>query len=209
MLRIGLESAGYEVVEAQTVTEALRCLVYPVPDLVLLDLVLPDGTGSDIIQRVREFSKVPIIVISALGADADKIALLDAGADDYLTKPFSMGELLARVRVGLRHNLEARPQESFQAGSLTLDPTQHELLIAGQPVHLTPTEYAILLLLFEHKDRVLTRETIIRRIWGTEDNETGSLRVHILQLRRKLSSASGCAIETLPGVGYKLTVHTS
>lgn len=210
MLRVSLEAAGYEVAEASTMEEGLRSLVYPVPDLVLLDLVLPDGSGADILRRAREFTQVPIIVISALGGDSEKIALLDAGADDYLTKPFSVGELLARIRVGLRHTLETKDEIVFEAGPLRLDPAQHQLFVRGKPVHLTPTEYAILLLFFQHKDRVLTREQIIQRIWGTDENETGSLRVHIFQLRKKISDAADVSgIETLPGVGYRLTVHES
>ncbi len=210
MLRVSLEAAGYEVAEASTAEEGLRSLVYPVPDLVLLDLVLPDGNGVDILRRVREFSRVPMIVISALGGDAEKIALLDAGADDYLTKPFSVGELLARIRVGLRHTLDPKEEITYEAGPLVLDPAQHELLVRGKPVHLTPTEYAILLLFFQHRDRVLTREQIIQRVWGTDENETGSLRVHIFQLRKKIADAAEVTgIETLPGVGYRLTVHES
>lgn len=202
MLRIGLEAAGYEVVEAENMAQALAGLVYPVPDLVLLDLVLPDGSGAEIVSRVREFSKVPVIVLSALGADADKIALLDAGADDYITKPFNMGELLARVRAALRHSQESMPGP-LEAGGVRIDPAIHSVTVHDEEVHLTPTEYAILLLLLENRDRVLTREQLIRRVWGTDANETGSLRVHIFQLRQKLKRAS-CTIETLPGVGYRL-----
>ena len=144
MLRLSLEAHGYSVAEAATFKDGLIASVEPMPDLILLDLGLPDGSGIDLLQRVREFSQIRIIVISARGSEQDKIALLDAGADDYLTKPFSMGELLARIRVALRHRQEhdETPAE-FVSGVVRIDALRRLVTVEGRPVHLTPTEYAL------------------------------------------------------------------
>lgn len=206
MLRLSLEGHGYIVSEAETAISGLRSAVYPMPDLILLDLLLPDGDGFEILKRVREFSRTPIIVISALSDDQQKIALLDAGADDYLTKPFSIGELLARIRVALRREQDRDVAGALSLGDLAVDPATREVRRDGAAIHLTPTEYGLLTLFIQNAGRVLTRETIIQRIWGVEQNETGSLRVHIAQLRKKLrlDDANRVALETLPGVGYRL-----
>lgn len=206
MLRLSLEGHGYRVTEARTAEEGLRGAVYPMPDIALLDLALPDRPGAEVLAIIREFSRMPVIVLTASASDADKIALLDAGADDYLTKPFSMGELLARIRVALRHRSESGGGAPLQVAALRLDPAARELLVGERTVHLTPTEYALLVLFLEHLGKALTREQIIRAVWGDDSNELNALRVHIAQLRKKLGPASavGLELETLPGVGYRL-----
>lgn len=210
MLRLSLEAHGYSVAEAATFKDGLIASVEPMPDLILLDLGLPDGSGIDLLQRVREFSQIRIIVISARGSEQDKIALLDAGADDYLTKPFSMGELLARIRVALRHRQEhdETPAE-FVSGVVRIDALRRLVTVEGRPVHLTPTEYALLLVLIKNAEHYLTHSQITAQIWGGELNETAGLRVYIAQLRKKLGAVAGRYIENLPGVGYRITAQPS
>lgn len=205
MLRLSLEAHGYNVTEAATYKAGLSASVEPLPDLILLDLGLPDGSGLDLLQHVREFSPIRIIVISARGSEQDKIELLDAGADDYLTKPFSMGELLARVRVALRHRQaqEDTPAE-FVNGGVRIDALRRVVSVDGESVHLTPTEYALLLVLSKNAGRYLTHAQITAQIWGGDLNETAGLRVYIAQLRKKLGPVAGSDIENLPGVGYRL-----
>ncbi len=205
MLKLSLEGNGYAVREAGSVAEALREVVYPLPDLVLLDLMLPDASGLDVLRRLREFSSVPVLVLSVVDTDESKIELLDAGADDYITKPFSMGELLARIRVALRHAETQEPEEELECGGIRLLPAQRSVRVAGTEVHLTPTEYALLLLLMKHVGRVITREEIIKQVWGTGMNETNALRVHVTQLRKKISAPGVAAkVETVPGVGLRI-----
>ncbi len=208
MLRLALEGNGYTVREALTAAEGLQNAVYPLPDLILLDLVLPDRPGLEVLRRIREFSRVPIIVLSAIGSDHEKIRLLDAGTDDYLTKPFSMGELLARIRVALRHANDPGPRMELTIGSIEIDPAERGVKVGGATVHLTPTEYALLLLFMEYRGRTLTREQILAQIWGGIANELNSLRVHIAQLRKKLKIGENdpgpVRLVTLPGVGYRL-----
>jgi two-component system, OmpR family, KDP operon response regulator KdpE len=177
------------------------------PDVVILDLGLPDDDGLRVLERVREWSQVPVLVLSVRSADEDKIALLDRGADDYLTKPFSMGELLARLRVLLRHANPAQEQALFRAGDLEVDLSRRLVRVQGQPVRLTVTEYALLRLLVRHAGRVLTHRQMLREVWGPiYEDETQYLRVYVAQLRRKLEAdpASPRLIVTEPGVGYRL-----
>lgn len=206
MLKLGLEGYGYRVLEAATASEGIRSAVYPLPDIIVLDLVLPDRSGLEVLRQLREFTRTPVIVISALTSDEDKVALLDAGADDYLTKPFSMNELLARIRVARRHVDEKYPDRTYDLGPIHVDPAERSVTVDGQFVHLTPTEYALLVLFLEHKDRMLTREQIMRHIWGGETNAVNSLRVHLTQLRKKLrlQGDDGPFLETSAGVGYSL-----
>lgn len=209
-LRISLEAGGYVVHEAATGQDALANAALLRPDLIILDLGLPDLEGSEVLRRLREWSHTPVIVLSVRDADSDKIGALDAGADDYLTKPFSMGELLARLRVALRHTQPTTANPLFTAGRLQMDLARRVVTVGGAPVHLTPTEYALLRLLVQHAGKVLTHRQILREVWGPEYvDETHYLRVYFAQLRQKLEDdpALPKLITTEPGVGYRLRVE--
>jgi two-component system KDP operon response regulator KdpE len=208
-LRPVLGSLGYELVEATTGADALRLAATRTPDLVLLDLGLPDLDGLEVTRRLREWSQVPIIVVSARGKETDKIAVLDAGADDYVTKPFGVGELLARVRVALRH--AARSGDSgaplITIDELTVDLDKRRVALAGREVRLTPTEYRLVALLAKHAGRVLTHSFLLREVWGSAyAGQTHYLRVYMAQLRRKLERdpAQPFYLLTEPGVGYRM-----
>ncbi|MBX7059510.1 MAG: response regulator transcription factor [Leptospirales bacterium] len=207
MLRLSLEGHGFAVVEAATANEALQGALATPPDLILLDLELPDFSGALALEQLRLRGQIPVIVISASAGEADKIRLLDAGADDYLTKPFSIGELLARIRVALRHGRAATPRDVLRLGALGLDSMTRTLHVGQSAVHLTPTECALLLLFLEHAGQAITRERILESIWEGGYNELNALRVHINQLRKKMGPPEGCgvALETLPGKGYRLS----
>ncbi len=203
-------SGQYNVQEATTGQETLSAVVSNRPDLILLDLVLPDMNGVEVTRKLREWSKIPIIVISVREDEEAKIAALDAGADDYLTKPFAIGELNARIRAALRRSLLPEAEPVFQREDLLVDLSQRNVSSHGQPVKLTPTDYDILRLLVQHAGKVLTYEMLIRSIWGSEagKNEEDShlLRVNVSNLRRKLEAnpARPNYIVTEPGVGYRL-----
>ena len=209
LLRICLERNGYSVVEAATgdqgISEAVRCH----PDAVLLDLGLPDVDGLEVLKRLREWSQVPVLVVSVRGHEDDKIAALDSGANDYVTKPFSTGELLARLRVAQRL---AQPQpvaEVFEAGPLSVDLTTRTVKVKGRRVKLTATEYSLLHLFVKHAGKVLTHGQILREIWGGDDAEKlGYLRVYMNYLRQKLETnqAEPELLITEPGIGYRLVV---
>jgi two-component system KDP operon response regulator KdpE len=209
-LRTALGAQGYRVVEAESVREALVAATTHNPELILLDIGLPDGDGIDLTRRVREWSRVPIIVISARGREDDKVAALDAGADDYLTKPFGVNELLARIRVALRHALiaaSALGEPVLEIGPLRLDLARREVRVAGAEVHLTPLEYRLLALLAQNAGKVLTHRQILKEVWGPGSaNETHYLRVFMAQLRRKIEAdpARPRLLLTEPGVGYRM-----
>lgn len=209
MLSINLESEGYLVLEADSGKEGVQVCARNLPDLVLLDLMLPDIQGPEVLRMLREFTAVPVIVLSAVSSEKSKIDLLDLGADDYLTKPFSPGELLARVRVALRHAQSNRIEPILEAGPIRLNPSDRKVQIREIEVHLTPTEFAILALLLQHAGKTVTREMLIKAIWGSNENETGSLRVHINQLRKKIETNAALPelILNEPGVGYRLTIQ--
>jgi two-component system KDP operon response regulator KdpE len=206
-LRTSLEAHGYEVVAVGTGEEAVLGVAEIVPDLVLLDLGLPDVDGADVIARVRAFSDVPIIILSVRDAQRDKVAALDAGADDYVTKPFSMEELLARSRAALRRHQggEAPPAILYFEG-LTVDLARRLVVNEGESVHLTPTEYGLLEALVTNPGKLLTHQWLLRKVWGRGyGTETTYLRTYVRTLRRKLgddASAPGLII-TEPGVGYR------
>jgi two-component system KDP operon response regulator KdpE len=208
-LRTALESHGYRVVEAASVREGLAQASGRNPEVILLDLGLPDGDGIDVTRRIREWSRTPIIVISARGREADKVAALDAGADDYLTKPFGVEELLARLRVALRHAAQPEgdlAQPVFTAGDLQVDLARRQVLVAGTEVHLTPTEYKLLTVLIRHSGRVLTHRQLLKEVWGPNATEqTPYLRVYMTQLRHKLETepARPRHLTTEIGVGYR------
>ena len=206
-LTISLEANGYRVHEAKTGADGLAQFATLRPDVLLLDLGLPDMEGLGVLRQLREWSSAPVIVLSVRDADAEKIAALDAGADDYLTKPFSVGELLARLRVALRHRQPTPDTALFQSGVLTVDMTRRAVNVKGEPVKLTPTEYALLRLMIQHAGRVLTHQQLLREVWGPAYvTETHYLRVYMAQLRQKLETdpANPAILLTEPGIGYRL-----
>ncbi|MFH1143654.1 MAG: response regulator [Candidatus Eisenbacteria bacterium] len=209
-LRTALAAHEFRTAEAETAKEALVAVTTRNPEIILLDLGLPDGDGIDLARRIREWSRVPIIVISARGREDDKVAALDAGADDYLTKPFGVNELLARIRVALRHALEtSSPQGStvLEIGALQLDLSRREVRVAGKEVHLTPIEYRLLAHLARNAGKVLTHRQILKEVWGPPyADQTQYLRVFMVQLRRKIEEnpARPKLLVTEPGVGYRM-----
>lgn len=209
-LRVSLESRGYSVQEAETATEGLRSLTGEPPDAVILDLGLPDRDGLDVLQQVREWSKVPVIVLSARGRESDKVAALDAGADDYLTKPFSVGELLARIRVALRRSVSSAtgdPAPVFQVGELRVDQVRRQVHLGDEEIHLTPTEYRLLVVLCRNAGRVVTHRQLLKEVWGPDSvYENQYLRVYMGQLRRKIEKEPTRPryLKTETGVGYRL-----
>jgi len=199
----------YTVLEASNGAEALATTVSGRPDAVLLDLGLPDMDGIDVTRRLREWTQIPIIVISVREREEDKVEALDAGADDYLVKPFGIGELTARLRVALRHAAQHGSEPVYQDGAFMVDLAQRSVLVDGRPVGLTPTEYDILRVLVQHAGKVLTHKQFIHFVWGDEEEKEGAehlLRVNISNLRRKLEPdpVRPRRIITEPGVGYRL-----
>jgi two-component system KDP operon response regulator KdpE len=209
-IRASLSSHGYRVLEADNTREALQLATSHNPALVLLDLGLPDGNGIDLTKQLREWYRAPIIVISARGLEEDKVSALDAGADDYLTKPFGVNELLARMRVAQRHAERAAiplAPQSFELGELRIDFSRREVTRAGAEVHLTPTEYKLLVLLAQHAGKVLTHRQILKEVWGpTNTSHTHYVRVQMAELRKKIEHdpARPKLLVTEPGVGYRL-----
>ena len=205
-LRAALGSRGYRLVEAESVREAEQLATSHNPDVYLLDLTLPDGDGVDLARRLREWTAAPIIVLSARGREEDKVNALDAGADDYLTKPFGVNELLARLRVALRHAQATPEQPVLEAGPLRLDLARREVTVDGREVRLTPTEYRLLALLARHAGKVLTHRQILREVWGPNATEAHYVRVQMAELRKKIEAdpARPRLLVTEPGVGYRL-----
>jgi len=207
-----LVARGYAVVTASNGVEALDLLDRQMPDLIILDIMMPCVDGLAICRRIREFSSVPIIILSAREQEDQKVQALDLGADDYLTKPFGVRELLARVRAVLRRAApEERPcvETTFQSGDLVVDFVRRRVSVAGVEVHLTPTEYALLCELARHPDRVLTHDMLLARVWGPEYRGSSHyLHIYVGRLRRKLASEGGPKIVTEPGVGYVLKTFT-
>lgn len=210
MLRTALQTHDYHVIDAATAREGLAQAAGRNPDVILLDLGLPDGDGLDVARKLRERARTPIIVISARGQERDKIAALDLGADDYLTKPFGLNELLARIRVALRHAmapLNAVAEPVFIQGGLRVDLALRQVFRGPDEVHLTPTEYKLLATLICHAGRVLTHRQLLETVWGANYVEqTHYLRVYMAQLRHKLEAdpARPRLLTTEPGVGYRL-----
>jgi two-component system KDP operon response regulator KdpE len=208
-LRALLQGSEYRLIEAENGEEGIAFAAQHNPDIVLLDLGLPDVDGVEVTRRIREWTHLPIIVLSARGKEGDKIAALDAGADDYLTKPFGAGELLARMRVALRHATHAaEPEASIMVfGDVELDLGKRRVLRAGEEVHLTPIEYRLFTQLCRHAGKVLTHRQLLRDVWGpTASGQTHYLRVYMAQLRHKLEAdpARPRLLLTEPGVGYRL-----
>ncbi len=214
-LRAALGAAGYAVLEAGSIAEATALATAHNPDVILLDLGLPDGDGLVLTRTLRGFCKTPIIVISARGREDDKVDALDAGADDYVTKPFGVRELLARLRVALRHKGEAvgaADATVIAFDGLQLDLVKREVIVRGELVHLTPIEYKLLVLLARHAGRVLTHRAIVKQIWGdAHGTQSHHVRVHLAELRKKIESNPGqpTLIITEPGVGYRMQEATA
>jgi two-component system KDP operon response regulator KdpE len=200
-LRVVLRDAGFDVVLAETAQEALdRASVRP-PDAAILDLVLPDGTGVDVCRELRRWSRMPILVLSAVGDEDAKVEALEAGADDYVTKPFGARELVARVQAALRRVPDDPGQVRFEAGDLEVDLGARAVRRAGAEVHLTPIEYDLLVALLRHRGRLLTHRTLLTEVWGPGYAEdVAVLRTHIANLRRKIGAEH---VRTDPGVGYR------
>jgi two-component system KDP operon response regulator KdpE len=209
-LRLSLEAEGYRVVEAASGREGLSLARAHNPELVLLDLGLPDLDGTAVTKELREWSTKPIIVISARGQEEDKIGALDAGADDYLTKPFATGELMARIRVALRRTSRSGqdgPAPVLTVGELRLDLDKRQVFVGEAEVHLTPNEYKLLAVLMKNVGRVLTHRQLLKEVWGPAyATQTHYLRVYMVQLRHKLErdSARPRYLLTEPGIGYRL-----
>ncbi|NLF74115.1 MAG: response regulator [Chloroflexi bacterium] len=207
LLQTSLGAHGYEVIEASTGHEALEAVIAHRPDLIILDLGLPDLDGVDVTRQLREWSQIPIIVLSVREHEHDKITALDAGADDYLTKPFGAGELLARLRVALRHTAQPNEEAVFVLGGLSVDLARRAVTVRGAEVQLTPNEYALLRVFIQHAGKVLTHHQLLREVWGPGyEHEKHLLRVNISNLRGKLEDepARPQIILTEPGVGYRL-----
>jgi two-component system KDP operon response regulator KdpE len=206
-LRTSLEVHGYVIFEAADGLDALAAVVNDRPDLMILDLGLPELDGVEVTRRLREWTQLPIIVLSVRDQEADKIAALDAGADDYLTKPFGIGELLARIRVALRRASTPAGEPVFKTGDLTVDLGRRMVMVCGLEVQLTPTEYDLLRQLVTHAGKVLTHHYLLRHVWGVGyDEEVHIVRVNISNLRRKIETdpSRPTYIVTEPGVGYRL-----
>ncbi len=213
-VRVGLSGRGFQVDWVATGQAGMERIATWHPDVVILDLALPDMDGITICQEVRAWSPVPIIVLSVRGSDQDKIAALENGADDYLTKPFSLGELQARLRVALRHAAHAAggiaADTVFQTDDLTIDFARRVVTVRGQEMHLNPTEYAVLQYLAMHAGRVITHHTLLRAVWGPGyEDAVQNLRVVIAQLRRKLEAdpSRPHLLLTDPGIGYRLKIR--
>jgi two-component system KDP operon response regulator KdpE len=205
-LRTNLRGAGYDVAVAATAAEALDAAALRPPDAVILDLILPDGSGQDVCRRLREWTDVPIIVLSAVGEEREKVAALDAGADDYITKPFGVDELLARLRAALRRS--SQPGEPvLRIGELEVDLEKHLVTVDGRSVSLTPHEFALLRVLAENEGKLLTHPALLRAVWGPAyGRESHYLHVYVSQLRRKIEPdpARPRYLLTEPGAGYRL-----
>ena len=207
-LSISLKEEDYGLWVAKTVKEAVSLFYANRPDLVILDLGLPDGDGMEVIESIREIADTPVIVVSARQNEEEKIRALDAGADDYVTKPFYMGELQARIRAALRKRETYTPDKSscFEQGDLSVDVEKRQVKVAGEEIHLTPIEYRILILLIANRGKVLTHNYILKEIWGyAEGVEAGTLRVFVATLRRKIEKnpSQPQHIVTEVGVGYR------
>jgi len=209
-LRPSLKSEGFAVAEADSGREALALMGSINPDLILLDLGLPDIDGLEVLKRLRESSTVPVIILTARGREADKITGLDAGADDYLTKPFSVAELLARIRAALRHARKPGKDEVagvYESGDLAVDLSSRTVRLAGEEVHLTPNEFGILAILVRRAGKVVTQKQILKEVWGHAGHEQAQyVRLYVHQLRGKIEkdSARPRHLVTEPGVGYRL-----
>jgi len=209
-LRVSLDSHGYRLVEAASGKDGVMHAASQQPDLMILDLGLPDIDGMEVIRQVRGWSQMPIVILSARGREQEKVDALDAGADDYLTKPFGVGELLARIRVALRHQAQGAGEGGeavYVQGDLRVDLARRQVFLGDEEVHLTPIEYRLLTTLVKHAGKVLTHRQLLKEVWGPDSVlQTHYLRVYMAQLRRKIESdpTRPQYLRTEPGVGYRL-----
>jgi two-component system, OmpR family, KDP operon response regulator KdpE len=206
-LKIILRSAGYAVESAESKAEALAALAARPPEALVLDLVLPDGEGVEVCREVRQWSRLPILVLSAVGDEREKVRALDAGADDYVTKPFGSDELLARLRAVLRRSNEPAGEPRLTIGDLTIDLQDRTVLRDRREVHLTPIEFDLLRVLAQHQGRLVTQRQLLSEVWGPQyEGETHYLRVHVAHIRAKLEDDPSRPryLITEPGVGYRL-----
>jgi len=208
-LRLGLQAGGHDVVTAANGQQGISKTAVSTPDIVVLDLGLPDIDGQTVCRRIRQWSEVPIIILSASGNEQSKVAALDGGADDYITKPFGMAELEARIRTALRHRkpLPGEPEAAMlTVGPLEMDLVHHEVHLDGSAVELTTKEFEVLSFLARHAGRTCTRQMILGAVWGTGyGSEAQYLHAYVHRLRQKLDDSSGTLIRTMPGVGYSLS----
>ena len=207
-LRAALGAQGLTVYESASGMDALQAVLSHRPDIIILDLGLPDIDGIEVTRRLREWSQIPIIILSVREAEQDKIAALDAGADDYLTKPFGTGELLARMRVALRKQISTGNEPVFQSNGLTVDFARRLVSVNDRDVPLTPTEYGLLKILVTHAGKVITHRQLLKQVWGEGYDDMHILRVNISNLRGKLEPdpSRPTYILTEPGVGYRLKI---
>lgn len=206
LLKVTLQVHKYSVYEASTGEEGIGQASLIVPDLMILDLGLPDRTGMDVLKRIREWSNLPVIVLTANDREADKIVALDNGADDYVTKPFGMGELVARIRVALRHAARSHEEPIMHHGELTINAAQRSVDLKGEPIKLSPTEFDLLKILACNAGRVITKSQLLKQVWNEHDDSNRHyLRIYIGHLRKKLEDnpAEPKYIVTEPGVGYR------
>ncbi len=209
LLKVGLTAHGYDILEASNGRDGIYQTAISRPDIVILDMGLPDLEGLAVVSQIREWSQIPIIILSVRGQDGDKVNALDLGADDYLTKPFSMSELMARIRVAMRHQGNLKDEPVIQIGDLCIDLSRRQVKVAGTEIHLTPTEYDLLKILVSHAGKVVTHRHILTNIWGNTGQENAQyLRIYISQLRRKIERDPNQPkyILTEPGVGYRLAI---
>lgn len=209
-LRTSLSAQGYHITEAATGEEALTATVQSTPDLIILDLGLPGMDGVEVTRRLREWTQVPIIILSVIQDEGNKIRALDAGADDYLTKPFGIGELMARMRAAMRHVVTNISDPIFKSGGLEVDVVSRIVKVTGEEIQLTPTEYDLLRVLVKYAGKVLTHSQLLREVRGTDyQDDSHLLRVHMSNLRRKIEPDPNQPqyIMTEPGVGYRLLLE--
>jgi two-component system, OmpR family, KDP operon response regulator KdpE len=210
-LKVSLEGQGYRLIESATGKEGVMHAASQQPDLMILDLGLPDIDGMEVIRQVREWSQMPILVLSARGQEHEKVKALDAGADDYLTKPFSVGELTARIRVAIRHAVQVGGESGepvFSLDNLKVDLVRRQVFVGGEEIHLTPIEYRLLTTMIKYAGKVITHKQLLKEVWGPDSVfETHYLRVYMAQLRRKIETdaARPRFILTEPGIGYRLS----
>ena len=209
-LKVVLREAGFEAVPAETASQALDLAALRPPEAAIVDLVLPDGDGVDVTRRLREWSEMPILVLSALGEEEQKVRALEAGADDYITKPFGARELVARLQAALRRATPADEEPRIAVGDLEVDLAGRMVLRAGEPVHLTPIEFELLRVLLRNRGRLMTHRKLLAEVWGPEYvDDIQPLRTHIARLRAKIEpegAASPRYVVTDPGVGYRFSL---
>lgn len=212
LLRVTLQAQGFEIVAASSGEEGILKTTMVRPDLIVLDLGLPDIPGMEVLHRIREWTQIPIVVLTAKDREEDKITALDSGADDYVTKPFGMGELVARIRVALRHNAKSQDEPILDFGRLVIDLSGRTVELDGEKIKLTPTEYELLKILATNAGRVMTHKQLLQQVWGGHQYDTDShyLRVYIGHLRKKIETypARPNFIITEPGIGYRFMTNT-